>query len=229
MYIHRIRSGVKTTFLKLLLRESYRVGSKVKQRTLANLSAWNNEDIELLERALKARRLPTPDALQIAAAEAQIFRLFAGRQFPSKPGAAFQIFASLRRPHGTNPMTGLPPTLGKGNLRVRKYKVGARFFSHNGRICDRSNGDMTMSNDPSEQRRSHLVTDLNREAKQLLSQIENLRLHGSKSALKRLAVLENKLHELRKSQAHGICESLLVELKKELEELEAATKADSES
>ena len=115
MFIHRIRSGIKTKFLKLLLRESYRVGSKVKQRTLANLSTWNNADIELLESALKVRRLRPQDALQIAAAEAQIYGLIATRQFASKPSASFQILASLRRPHGTNPMTGLPPILGKRN------------------------------------------------------------------------------------------------------------------
>jgi len=68
MYVHRIRSGIKAQFLKLLLRESYRVGSKVKQRTLANLSAWNNADIELLESALEARRSHPPDKKSIAAA-----------------------------------------------------------------------------------------------------------------------------------------------------------------
>ena len=37
----------------VLLRESYREGSKVKNRTLANLSSWPEAKVEALSRALK--------------------------------------------------------------------------------------------------------------------------------------------------------------------------------
>src|SRR5713226_7634957 len=49
-----------------LLRESYREGSKVKTRTLANLSDWSPGKIEAL-RAVLADRLPAggPDGLEI--------------------------------------------------------------------------------------------------------------------------------------------------------------------
>src|SRR5438128_1570734 len=51
----------------ILLRESYRDGSKVKTRTLANLSDWSPTKIEAL-RAVLGDRLPargTPDGLEI--------------------------------------------------------------------------------------------------------------------------------------------------------------------
>ena len=43
----------------ILLRESYRDGAKVKNRTLANLSDWPAERIETLRAALRLLRAPT--------------------------------------------------------------------------------------------------------------------------------------------------------------------------
>jgi hypothetical protein len=42
----------------VLLRESYREGGKVKNRTLANLSSWPEAKVEALSRALKGCRPP---------------------------------------------------------------------------------------------------------------------------------------------------------------------------
>lgn len=47
----------------LLLREGYREGGKVKNRTLANLSHWPAEQVELLRRVLRGDRLAPVDSL----------------------------------------------------------------------------------------------------------------------------------------------------------------------
>jgi len=64
MHIHRIKSGKLKQHVKILLRRSYRDGNEVKKYTLANLSGWYQEDIELLESALKWRRLLIGTSLQ---------------------------------------------------------------------------------------------------------------------------------------------------------------------
>lgn len=109
MFIHRIRSGSKKQFLKLLLRESYRVGGKTKQRTLINLTSWKEDDIKLLELALKMRRASKSGDETAATVENQIYALVANRVTTSKPYAAFQILASLKRPHGYKSSTGRTP------------------------------------------------------------------------------------------------------------------------
>ena len=53
----------------ILLRESYRDGAKVKNRTLANLSNWPPEQIETLRAALRGKRLvPASEAMEIVRA-----------------------------------------------------------------------------------------------------------------------------------------------------------------
>jgi DDE family transposase len=53
----------------VLLRESYRENGKTKNRTLANLSGWAGERIELLRAVLRGERLlPAAEAIQIARA-----------------------------------------------------------------------------------------------------------------------------------------------------------------
>src|SRR5258708_36072935 len=50
----------------VLLRESYRDGAKVKNRTLANLSDWPAEQIETLRAALRGDKLvPAGEGLEI--------------------------------------------------------------------------------------------------------------------------------------------------------------------
>ena len=50
----------------ILLRESFRENGKTRNRTLANLSGWPAERIELLRAVLRGDRLlPTADAMQI--------------------------------------------------------------------------------------------------------------------------------------------------------------------
>ena len=50
----------------VLLRESYRDGTKVKNRTLANLSDWPAEQIETLRAALRGDKLvPAGEGLEI--------------------------------------------------------------------------------------------------------------------------------------------------------------------
>ena len=45
----------------VLLRESYREAGKVKNRTLANLSAWPDAKVDALSRVLKGRPPPAAD------------------------------------------------------------------------------------------------------------------------------------------------------------------------
>ena len=53
----------------VLLRESYREGAKVKNRTLANLSDWPAEQIETLRAALRGDKLvPASEGLEIVRA-----------------------------------------------------------------------------------------------------------------------------------------------------------------
>ena len=53
----------------ILLRESYRDGAKVKNRTLANLSDWPAERIETLRAALRGDKLvPAGEGLEIVRA-----------------------------------------------------------------------------------------------------------------------------------------------------------------
>src|SRR5215472_11620068 len=53
----------------ILLRESYRDGAKVKNRTLANLSDWAPEKIETLRAALRGDKLvPAADGMEIVRA-----------------------------------------------------------------------------------------------------------------------------------------------------------------
>jgi len=53
----------------ILLRESYRDGAKVKNRTLANLSDWPAERIETLRAALRGDKLvPAGEGMEIVRA-----------------------------------------------------------------------------------------------------------------------------------------------------------------
>lgn len=56
MYIHKIRSGKRNQCVKLLLRESYKADGKVKNRTLANLTDWHWQSLEMLEKVLRVKR-----------------------------------------------------------------------------------------------------------------------------------------------------------------------------
>jgi hypothetical protein len=72
MYVARIPNRGSPP--AILLRESYREGGKVRNRTLANLSRWPEAKIDALSRVLK------------------------GRPPPTAPEGAFEIARSL--PHG---------------------------------------------------------------------------------------------------------------------------------
>lgn len=50
MHIHRTN---RTT---VLLRESFRQGGRVKKRTLANISAWSDDQIAYVEKAIRIRQ-----------------------------------------------------------------------------------------------------------------------------------------------------------------------------
>src|SRR5258708_29748493 len=79
----------------VLLRESYRDGAKVKNRTLANLSDWPAEQIETLRAALRGDKLvPAGEGLEIvralphghvAAAVGTARRVGPHRLFPGGP------------------------------------------------------------------------------------------------------------------------------------------------
>ncbi|MBA3858872.1 MAG: hypothetical protein C0508_00920 [Cyanobacteria bacterium PR.023] len=114
MFVHRILSGSKTKFLKVLLRECYRQDGKIKQRTLANLTDWSHADIAVLERALKVRRSCAAGSSEVAIAEHQIYSLVATKLFRTKPQAPYQILSALKRPQGSDQLSGEKP------LRTRR-------------------------------------------------------------------------------------------------------------
>src|SRR5260370_7233106 len=58
MYVARVPN--RNSPRAILLRESYRVGDKVKTRTLANLSGWPEAKIQALARLLKDEAAAAP-------------------------------------------------------------------------------------------------------------------------------------------------------------------------
>src|SRR5215471_12739561 len=52
----------------ILLRESYRDGGRVKNRTLANLSDWSPERVETLRAALRGDKLVPAESMEIVRA-----------------------------------------------------------------------------------------------------------------------------------------------------------------
>src|ERR1700716_3613928 len=98
MYVARVRNRGSPP--AILLRESYREGGKVKNRTLANLSRWPEHKVDALAQALKGLP-PTVDLAQ-----------------------AFEITRSLPHGHvaavlGTAARLGLPGLIGPGGCRLR--------------------------------------------------------------------------------------------------------------
>jgi Transposase DDE domain len=89
----------------ILLRESYRDGSKVKNRTLANLSDWPAEQIETLRAALRGEKLvPAGEGLeivralphgQVAAALGTARRIGLDRVLPYGPDRRRQLALAL--------------------------------------------------------------------------------------------------------------------------------------
>ena len=64
MYIARIPN--RSSPPAFLLRESYRKGGKVKSRTLANITDWSGEKIDMLRRVLKGESLvPAGEGFEI--------------------------------------------------------------------------------------------------------------------------------------------------------------------
>src|SRR5262249_42107029 len=90
MYITRVPN--RNSPPAVLLRESYREGGKVKNRTLANLSSWPEAKVEALSRALKGlppaggggavRGTPSPPPGGAGAAARGRRRLGRGRRAP---------------------------------------------------------------------------------------------------------------------------------------------------
>ena len=58
MYVARVPN--RNSPPAILLRESYRVGTRVKTRTLANLSRWPEAKIQALSRVLKDEPVAAP-------------------------------------------------------------------------------------------------------------------------------------------------------------------------
>lgn len=59
MFVHKIKSGDRKQYLKLLLRRNDRIDGKVKTLTLANLSGWTDGQVAYLEHLLAIRRQST--------------------------------------------------------------------------------------------------------------------------------------------------------------------------
>jgi hypothetical protein len=60
MYIERIPN--RNSRPAILLREAWREGKKIRKRTVANLTDWPEEKIELLRRVLKGESIVSPQA-----------------------------------------------------------------------------------------------------------------------------------------------------------------------
>jgi len=56
MYVHIIRSGKYNQYVKRLLREVYRSGLLIRNRTILNLSNWGEDRIGRLQGALELKR-----------------------------------------------------------------------------------------------------------------------------------------------------------------------------
>ena len=56
MYVHRIKAGDNDQYQSALLRESYRVGDKIRNRTLANLSKLPPATVDLIDGHLKGKQ-----------------------------------------------------------------------------------------------------------------------------------------------------------------------------
>ena len=69
----------------VLLRESYREGSKVCKRTLANLSDLSAAQIEAIRAALRGKALPAAQSLEIMRISAQRDRPFRHRDRSFRP------------------------------------------------------------------------------------------------------------------------------------------------
>ncbi len=63
MYVETVPN--RTSPPAVLLRESYRENGKVKKRTLANLTDWSAERVEVLRAALRGDAVPRAAAMEI--------------------------------------------------------------------------------------------------------------------------------------------------------------------
>ena len=59
MYIERVPN--RNSPPAILIREGWREGSKIRKRTIANISHWPEEQIEALRRVLRGDRLVSPE------------------------------------------------------------------------------------------------------------------------------------------------------------------------
>src|SRR5260370_23409815 len=87
----------------ILLRESYRDGDSVKNRTLANLSHWPAEQIETLRAALRGDKLvPVGEGMEIV-------RALPHGHVAAALGVARQIWLDDLLPDETQRLRQLPP------------------------------------------------------------------------------------------------------------------------
>ena len=120
MYITITTSkGRKKTYQSVLLRESYREGGRVKNRTIANLSHCKPNEIEAIRLALKHK--DNLDALQQARPEIEL------GQGPSI-GAVWTVFETARR-------LGIQKALGASRQgRLALWQVLARVLDQGSRL-----------------------------------------------------------------------------------------------
>ena len=107
------------TYKRVLLRESYRVGGKVKKRTIANLSACSDEEIEAIRLALRHKH----DLAHVGSAE----QTLSVQQGPSV-GAVWLVYQVARR-------LGIASALGhsrEGKLAL--WQVIARVIDQGSRL-----------------------------------------------------------------------------------------------
>lgn len=103
MHIQFITSGRKNQYIKVLLRESYREGKRVKKRTLANLSYWPNKAVVRLQDALMVKRRYAGAPLE-EEANNFIFQLVQDLSDCSRfPVGLFQVYSSLLKGQGKSP------------------------------------------------------------------------------------------------------------------------------
>src|ERR1700747_2851828 len=97
MYVARVPN--RTSPPAILLRESYRVGEKVKTRPLANLSGWPEAKIQALSRLLKDEAAPAsagPFAIERSFPHGHVAAVLA-MDAPCPPGHVAAVLGMARK------------------------------------------------------------------------------------------------------------------------------------
>lgn len=91
MHIHEVNLYTR------LLRTSFREGGKIRKHTVANVSHFSAAQLEALRAALAEKRARKPAALDLSAAEQQVFAAFAEHGWGRLSPYHWIVWSPLRR------------------------------------------------------------------------------------------------------------------------------------